>query len=141
MRPPDPNRWDANLSVVRSSADDAGAWLAIWSATTEPDAHARRCASDAVGAADAALLAWHELRARLIGEIRQADDATAARADALLARTDALLARVRAGPPGAEGGPPIESRLHTTPTSPPPGAEATPRVADGTGSGREATPC
>ena len=42
--PPDP--YDAALSAIRSSVDDLGAWLAIWSARREPDAHARRCASE-----------------------------------------------------------------------------------------------
>ena len=77
--------WDAALSAIRSSVDDLGAWLAIWSARTEPDAHARRCASDAVDAIDAALLELHGIRARLVGEIRRADDQAAARVDALLA--------------------------------------------------------
>ena len=62
-------------------------WTGIWEARREPDAFARRCASDAIGAIDAALAALHRTRARLITETRQADDATAARADALLART------------------------------------------------------
>ena len=77
--------WDAALSAIRSSVDDLGAWLAIWSARREPDAHARRCASGAVDAIDAALLELHRIRGQLIGEIRQADDASAARVDALLA--------------------------------------------------------
>jgi len=37
-------------------------------------------------AIDAALRELHGLRARLVGEIRQADDASAARVDELLAR-------------------------------------------------------
>ena len=85
MAPRDP--WDAALSAVRSSADDLGAWLAIWSARREPDAHARRCASDAVDAIDAALIELHGIRAELVGQIRLADDQAAARVDALLART------------------------------------------------------
>ena len=82
VAPPDP--WDAALSAIRSAVDDLGAWLAIWSARHEPDAHARRCASDAVGAIDAALTELHGIRARLISETRQADDAAAARVDVLL---------------------------------------------------------
>jgi hypothetical protein len=64
--------------------------LAIWQARDDsrPDAHARRCGSDAVDAIDAALAGLHAIRARLITEIRASDDATAARVDALLARTD-----------------------------------------------------
>jgi hypothetical protein len=83
---PAPDPWDADLSVIRSSVDDLGAWIAIWEARAEPDAHARRCASDAIDAIDAALAALHRTRARLVGEVRQADDATAVRADELLAR-------------------------------------------------------
>jgi hypothetical protein len=52
----------------------------------KPDAPARRCADDAVDAIDAALRELHEVRQRLIGEIRDSDDVTAARADALLGR-------------------------------------------------------
>ena len=95
-RPPPPDDpWDADLSVIRSSVDDLGAWLAIWTARTEPDAHARRCASSSVDAIDAALAGLHRIRARLISETRQADDATAI-------RVDALLARIREGPPGRD---------------------------------------
>lgn len=82
-----PDSWDAALSAIRSSVDDLGAWLAIWQARSEPDAHARRCASDAVDAVDTALTELHGIRARLISETRQADDDTAARADALLGRS------------------------------------------------------
>ena len=80
--PPDP--WNGPLSVIRSSVDDLGAWLAIWEGRTEPDAHARRCANDAMDAIDAALLELHGIRARLVTEIRASDDETAARVDALL---------------------------------------------------------
>lgn len=83
MAPRDPR--DSALSAIRASVDDLGAWLAVWSARTEPDAHARRCASDAIDAIDAALLELHGIRTRLVGEIRQADDQAAARADELLA--------------------------------------------------------
>jgi hypothetical protein len=78
---------DADLSVIHDSADSLGPWLAIWAARREPDAHARRCASDAIDAIDAALAALHRVRARLVGEVRQADDAAADRADRLLAET------------------------------------------------------
>jgi hypothetical protein len=77
---------DAALSVIHSSADSLGPWLAIWSARTEPDAHARRCASDAIDAIDATLCALHRIRARLISETRQADDRAMDRAGELLAR-------------------------------------------------------
>jgi hypothetical protein len=61
-------------------------WLGIWVNRSEPDAHARRCASDAVDAIDAMLRDLHQVRGRLVSELRAADDATAARADALLRR-------------------------------------------------------
>jgi hypothetical protein len=56
--------------------------------TIESRLYARRCAGDAVGANDSALRELHRIRARLVSEIRRADDATAARADALLRRGD-----------------------------------------------------
>jgi hypothetical protein len=82
-----PDLFDADYSVARDRVDDLGVGLAVWSYRREPDAHARRAASDAVDAIDAALAALHRIRATLIGEIREADDRTAARADQLLAKT------------------------------------------------------
>lgn len=73
--------YDAPLSAIREHVDDLGVWLGIWEHRSEPDAFARRCASDAVDAIDAMLRNLYLLRGQLIQEIRQADDATAARAD------------------------------------------------------------
>jgi hypothetical protein len=67
------------LTVIRH-ADDLAAWLGIWESRTEPDARARRCASDAVDAIDAMLRELHRVRQQLISEIKDSDDATAARA-------------------------------------------------------------
>lgn len=78
--------YDAPLSALCSHVEDVATWLAVWEARSEPDAHARRCAGNAVDAIDAALRDLHSVRQQLIGEIRDSDDATAARADALLAR-------------------------------------------------------
>ena len=78
-----PDPCGAPLSALRGNVDDLGAWLAIWEGRREPDAHARRCANDAI---DAALCGLHALRSRLVGEIRTADDASAVRAGALLER-------------------------------------------------------
>ncbi len=78
-----PDAYDGPLSAIRNYADDLGTWLGIWVNRSEPDAHARRCASDAV---DAMLSDLHQVRSQLVGEIRDSDDATAARADALLHR-------------------------------------------------------
>jgi hypothetical protein len=116
MGPPDrPDAWDADLSAVHDAVDNLSVWLAIWERRAEPDAYARRCASDAVGAIDAALAGLHSIRGRLISQTRRADDATAARVDALLART-------RDGPPGEREGGPVAtpSRHPATPTPPPP---------------------
>ena len=85
MTPPDP--FDADLSAVHTAVDNLGPWLAIWQARREPDAHARRCASQTVGAIDATLAGLHGIRARLVTETREADDQAAARVDELLART------------------------------------------------------
>jgi hypothetical protein len=97
-----PDRRDADVTVIRTAVDDIGVGLAIWEHRTEPDAHARRCAADAVGAIDAALAGLYSIRARLVGETRAADDATAV-------RVDELLGRMRERPPGErEGGPAAE---------------------------------
>jgi hypothetical protein len=85
-RPPGPDVFDADLSAVRNAADNLGRWLAIWVARTEPAAHARRCASDAVKTIAEAAAALHRIRARVLTETHQADLASAARADKLLAR-------------------------------------------------------
>jgi len=79
-----PDPYDAPLSAVRNHVDELGTWLGIWCNRSEPDAHARRCANDAMDAIDAAIHQLHKVRQHLVSEIRQADDATAARADALL---------------------------------------------------------
>ena len=78
--------YDGPLSALRNHMEDLAVWLAIWGSRddSQPDAHARRCANDAMDAIDAALSELHEVRARLVGEIRVSDDALAARADALL---------------------------------------------------------
>lgn len=62
--------------------------LALWDARddTRPQPAIRRAANDAMDEIDAMLRELHELRARLVTEIRASDDAAAARADALLAR-------------------------------------------------------
>jgi hypothetical protein len=49
--------------------------LARWADRDEPDAEARRAASDAVAAMDTMIAGLHQMRARLIAEIRRSDDA------------------------------------------------------------------
>src|SRR6266436_1057808 len=60
--------------------------LAQWMARddSKADPGARQAANTAMDAIDAMLRELYELRARLVGEIRAADDATAARVDELL---------------------------------------------------------
>ncbi len=78
--------YDDALSAIRNHVDELDVWLGIWSARDDsrPDAHARRCANDAMDAIDAMLRNLHLVRGRLVGEIRAADDASAARVDKLL---------------------------------------------------------
>lgn len=84
--------YDGPLSVLRNRVDDLGTWLAVWEARSEPDAHARRCASQAVDAIDSALRDLHSVRQQLITEIREADERADERADELLdERADELL--------------------------------------------------
>jgi hypothetical protein len=80
--------YDQPLSAIREHVENLAIWLAVWEHRKEPDAFARRCASDAVDAIDAMLRDLYLVRGRLTAEIRQADDATAARADTLLARRE-----------------------------------------------------
>jgi hypothetical protein len=77
--------YDSPLSALRNNVENLGAWIAIWEARSEPDAHARRCANDAIDAIDTMLRDLYTVRARLVDEIRASDDATAIRADKLLA--------------------------------------------------------
>ena len=62
--------------------------LAQWMARddSKADVGARQAANTAMDAIDAMLRELYQLRARLVTEIRAADDATAARVDELLCR-------------------------------------------------------
>jgi hypothetical protein len=70
--------YDEPLSALREHVEDIAVWVEGWEHRQEPDARARRCAADAVDAIDAALRELHAIRARLTGEIRTSDDASAA---------------------------------------------------------------
>jgi hypothetical protein len=65
--------------------------LAQWETRddTRPQPAVRRAANTAMDAIDVMLRELQLMRARLVGEIRAADDAAAARADALLAQAGA----------------------------------------------------
>ena len=49
------NPYDRPLAELREAVESIGPWIGIWEHRQEPDAFARRCASDAVSAVDAAL--------------------------------------------------------------------------------------
>jgi hypothetical protein len=66
--------YDEPLSQIREHVENLAAWIAVWEHRAEPDAHARRCASDAVDAVDAMLTDLYLVRGRLVSEIRWADD-------------------------------------------------------------------
>ena len=74
--------------------------LAQWETRddTRPQPEIRRAANTAIDAIDAMLRELYLMRGRLVGEIRAADDAAAARADALLARSQSA-AQVTGGEP------------------------------------------
>ena len=78
--------YDGPLTALRNHVEDLGTLLGIWCNRKEPDAHARRCANNAVDAVDAMLRELHLVRQQLIGDIRASDVAAAKRADELLAR-------------------------------------------------------
>ena len=65
-----------------------GAALATWMARDDTKAQPaiRQSANAAMGAIDAMLAELHQLRSRLVAEVRASDDLAAARADQLLAR-------------------------------------------------------
>jgi hypothetical protein len=74
-------RLDGHLGVL-------GVALAQWMARDDAKAQpaVRQAANDAMDAVDAMLAELHQLRARLVSEIRESDKLAAARADQLLAR-------------------------------------------------------
>ena len=66
---PGPDPFDADLSAAREAVDYIGVGRAIWDARREPDAFARRCASDAIDAIDTALAALHRIRAEWVSQV------------------------------------------------------------------------
>ena len=81
------NAYTGHLAAIGYRTDNLAVLLACWARRNEPDATARRCAGDAVGAIDATIAELHMMRARLIGEMRLSDDQADIRADALLRRS------------------------------------------------------
>ena len=75
--------WDVR-SRLQDPVDMLALALGQWQ-DGRPPPFARRAASTAVGQIDHMLAELHQMRARLISEIRASDDAHAARVDAMLA--------------------------------------------------------
>ena len=89
----DQPHWD-----VHAKLEDPMGVLAIALGQWEdgrPPPFARRAANTAMDEIDRMLATLHQMRSRLVGEIRAADDATAARTDALLAATDTLIGGIK----------------------------------------------
>ncbi len=80
--------YDSALSTLRGHLGELEAALALW--VTRDDTKAqpdiRQAANDAIDAIDGALRELHGIRAELLGEVRESDDATTARAEELLRR-------------------------------------------------------
>jgi hypothetical protein len=76
------------VEAIHQHVGQLDAALATWDARddTRPCPAARHAANDAMDAIDGALQKLYALRARLTGEIRASDDASARRVDELLAR-------------------------------------------------------
>ena len=85
---PDPGAYYAAVSALRRHASDLAVYLGTWAgrddAKAQPDV--RQAANHAMDAIDAALRELHGLRARLVSEIRESDDAAVVRAEELLRR-------------------------------------------------------
>jgi hypothetical protein len=62
--------------------------LTLWADRDDsiPQPEVREAANTAMDAIDGMLRELHQMRSRLVGEIRESDDATTARAEALLVR-------------------------------------------------------
>ena len=80
--------YDSALSALRGHLGELETALALWATRDDTKAQpdVRQAANDAVDAIDAALRELHGIRAELLGEIRESDDAAMARAKELLRR-------------------------------------------------------
>jgi hypothetical protein len=80
--------YDPALSALRGHLGELETALALWTTRddTKPQPGVRQAANDAVDAIDAALRELHGIRAGLVSEIRESDDAAVVRAEELLRR-------------------------------------------------------
>jgi len=80
--------YDSALSALRGHLGELETALPLWAARddtmAQPDV--RQAANDAIDAIDAALRELHGIRAGLVSEVRESDDASMARARELLRR-------------------------------------------------------
>jgi hypothetical protein len=79
----DSQHWDV-YAHLEDSVGVLSVSLGQWQ-DGRPRAYARHAANTAMSAIDDMLRELHQMRARLVGEIRVSDDDAAARADAMLA--------------------------------------------------------
>ncbi len=76
-----------DLDQLRGLVADLDADMDIWDERgDEPNPRIRRAGNELMDGLDKALAELHRIRARVVGEICDYDDATAARVDAMLAR-------------------------------------------------------
>ena len=68
----------SQMTVIKEHVEDIAADLDVWVDSEGPDARARRYASAALDAIDATISELHAIRARLMTEVRAADDAVLA---------------------------------------------------------------
>jgi hypothetical protein len=84
-----------DLDKLRALLADMDADMDIWDERgDEPNARIRRAGNELMTGIDKALAELHRIRARVVGEIRAADAANAARVDAQLAEHATRLAVV-----------------------------------------------
>ncbi len=84
-----PHRSEYGMDEIQGHVKVLGVALSVWRDRATQGIGTRRAATDAVESVDALLRGLHEMRARLVSEVRSYDDATDQRVDALLARLKA----------------------------------------------------
>lgn len=80
--------YDSALSALRGHLGELETALALWATRDDTKAQPdiRQAANDAIDAIDGALRELHGIRAGLLGEVRESDDAAMVRAKDLLRR-------------------------------------------------------
>lgn len=80
--------YDSAVSALRGHLGELETVLALWATRDDTKAQpdVRQAANDAIDAIDGALRELHGIRAELLGEVRESDDAAMARVKELLRR-------------------------------------------------------